>query len=346
VPVTYYRWVRRWLMFVCVLPAMGAGAQVTPPEPEPIASELAEGIALAKAGDFDGAVASFLAARATSPSADVECKLGLALTRLEQWGRAYYHLSLCVKHTYPTPKWAQLRKDEIADECRRQGYARVNLNPSEADATLSFASWDGEALQLRELWLAPGTYVVEAVKKGFVSSRQTIEVPSGATRTVAINLPLQPLPTPSETDIAGMVTAPPSINGGARRWWISTGVAGAVMISAAGVAVFSNGRASSAEDESARAGDSRSFFEDPANCIGLSFEACETSRVKQHSDAASSIPRYNLITAISIGTSVAALSAGSYFLYRALKEPESSERPAISLTVTEGHMAGSMSWSF
>jgi PEGA domain len=198
-----------------------AAQQAAPPRAEVVSRADAlykEGVRLYSEKKWTEAEAAFRSAWEINPTFDVAYNLGSAEYQLGQYRDATEHLSLAV-HNWPlltaTSGLRQTAQQRLDDSRARVGALTVKINVEHAEVLV-----DGKAVGrsplAREVFVDPGTHVVEATLAGYKPARTQVDAPKGSSQDVALALVPVPAPPPGgQTSDAGGPRKPVIITGAA-----------------------------------------------------------------------------------------------------------------------------------
>lgn len=240
---------------------------------------VAEGEALAKAGNFSAATEKWKAADKLQPRAKHACLIGLAYTRREYWPQAEVFFARCrqsASATDPVPTWLDAAEKQLEEKLAIAPVAAVKLSvdPPSAAAEIIVSSFaPDEAFGPRVVHLGIGSHTITVTAPGYAPTVQVVEVKNKADQFITIQLKKPgesptndpnrvPLPvdgngttgtgTTGTTGNGALVTPPPQAAKASPLPWVVVGAGGAMM--AAG-AIMQATWFKSARDQLVRASD-------------------------------------------------------------------------------------------
>lgn len=219
---------------------------------------VAEGEALAKAGNFSAATEKWKAADKVQPRAKHACLIGLAYTRREYWPQAEVFFARCrqsASATDPVPTWLDAAEKQLEEKLAIAPVAAVKLSvdPPSAAASIIVSSFaPDESFGPRVVHLGIGSHTVTVTAPGYAPTVQVVEVKNKADQFITIQLKKPgesptndpnrvPLPLDGNgttgtgtTDGTGtgngaLVTAPPQVAKASPVPWVVVGAGGGVM---------------------------------------------------------------------------------------------------------------------
>lgn len=231
------------------------------------AALVAEGEALARAGEYSRAIARFKEAERQEPHAANACRIGLAYLRRELWPQAELFLDQCRRRssaTDPVPDWIADAEAQLAAKLGEVDVAAIDIrvSPPEAAAEISVSSFaPDERFAPRTIHLPPGSYVLTVSAAGYRDGQATVTVSDRTAQSVAVELekvpvagavPVRPSPAPAvEVDDEGPRSG--------HSTWVLVGAAG---LAAAGGVFHVLAARERAELEQARDDDDPMHYDD------------------------------------------------------------------------------------
>jgi hypothetical protein len=152
------------------------------------------GEALAKQGEFTGAIEVFKEADAKRPRAAHACLIGLVYTRRELWPQAELFFARCRARATPEdplPTWMGNAQQQLAAKLAADGAAAVTIAiaPATAPARITVSSFaPDESFEPSTIHLAPGRHVLRVTADGYLAASREIVVESSTPQTVSIEL--------------------------------------------------------------------------------------------------------------------------------------------------------------
>jgi hypothetical protein len=218
----------------CAIGALSTNAVAQAPAEDPeVARLVADGEALAKAGNFSAAIEMWKDADRRAPRARHACLIGLAYTRREAWPQAEIFLASCRQRATaddPVPAWLDTVEGELATKLAQSPVAAVTLAAS-APATFKVSSFaPDETVGPRVIHLALGQHTITASADGFKPSAVTVDIDSREPRTITIELePLVSVPDPERLPPPPPPPPPPRTRR-SKLPWIVMGAGGALAL--------------------------------------------------------------------------------------------------------------------
>src|SRR6266542_2039189 len=148
-------------------------------------------------GKYDKALASFLAAKQLAPTPRTDAQIAIAEQALEHFTDAEIHLQevLDAKDDPWVNKNRKSLEESLAAVRAQLGALRVIGTPAGADVRVDNVL-TGTVPMHRSLRLHLGSVRVHVNAPGFVGQSQRVEIVSGRTTTVDVNLPKMTAPPP------------------------------------------------------------------------------------------------------------------------------------------------------
>jgi hypothetical protein len=213
-----------------------------------------EGVRFYRDKKWAEAESAFRAAWALSPTFDVAYNLGNAEFRQGKYRDAAEHLSFALRVWPLLEATADLRpiaEKRLAEARTFVGALTVKVNVIQAEVVV-----DGTAVGTSplpgEVFVAPGTHVIQAKAAGYDGANQTVTIEKGATRTIELSLEATRLMAPpaATSKVRATQAAPtatvgtPAPSEGPSLVVIGVGIGVAVAATAGGIAsaVVSNAR--------------------------------------------------------------------------------------------------------
>lgn len=217
---------------------------------------VAEGEALAKAGNFSAATEKWKAADKVQPRAKHACLIGLAYTRREYWPQAEVFFARCrqsASATDPVPTWLDAAEKQLEEKLAIAPVAAVKLSvdPPSAAAEIIVSSFaPDEAFGPRVVHLGIGSHTITVTAPGYAPTVQVVEVKNKADQFITIQLKKPgesptndpnrvPLPvdgngttgtgTTGTIGNGALVTPPPQAAKASPLPWVVVGAGGGVM---------------------------------------------------------------------------------------------------------------------
>ncbi len=155
---------------------------------------VAEGEALAKAGNFSAATEKWKTADKALPRAKHACLIGLAYTRREYWPQAEVFFARCRKNASvsdPVPTWLDAAEKQLEEKLAIAPVAAIKLSvdPPEAAAQFIVSSFaPDEAFGPRVIHLGLGSHTVTVTAPGYARTTVTVEVKNKADQFITVSL--------------------------------------------------------------------------------------------------------------------------------------------------------------
>ena len=155
---------------------------------------VAEGEALAKAGNFSAATEKWKSADTLSPRAKHACLIGLAYTRREYWPQAEVFFARCRQNASasdPVPTWLDAAEKQLEEKLAIAPVAAIKLSvdPPAAAARFIVSSFaPDEAFGPRVIHLGLGSHTVTVTAPGYASTTVTVEVKNKADQFITVVL--------------------------------------------------------------------------------------------------------------------------------------------------------------
>ncbi len=184
---------------------------------------VAQGEALAKAGNFSAATEKWKSADTLAPRAKHACLIGLAYTRREYWPQAEVFFERCRQKATasdPVPSWLDAAEKQLEEKLAIAPVAAIKLSvdPPSAAAQFIVSSFaPDEAFGPRVIHLGLGSHTVTVTAPGYASTTVTVEVKNKADQFITVvlkkpgesptNDPNQvPLPIGTQRNDTGSIT--------------------------------------------------------------------------------------------------------------------------------------------
>lgn len=169
-------------------------AQPAPGDKGDAKALMASGLKLYAAKDYLGALSVFETAYARFPSGKILLNIGTTLLKLDRKAEAAnaYQGYLDAPDADPAKKLAVTKV--VAGLDIEVGVVEITVTPADAEVQLDKGEWTAAAKVARTR-VTPGIFAVHARKTGFSASEQTATVAAGGTRSVALTLSAEVVPT-------------------------------------------------------------------------------------------------------------------------------------------------------
>ncbi len=155
---------------------------------------MASGLKLFAAKDYLGALSVFETAYARFPSGKILLNIGTTLLKLDRKADAANAYQGYVDSRDADPmKKAEVTK-VVAGLDIEVGVVEISVTPADAEIQIDKGEWTAAA-KLARTRVTPGIFTVHARKSGFSASEQTATVAAGGTRSVALTLSPEVVPT-------------------------------------------------------------------------------------------------------------------------------------------------------
>lgn len=155
---------------------------------------VAEGEALAKAGNFSAATEKWKSADKALPRAKHACLIGLAYTRREYWPQAEVFFARCRQNASasdPVPTWLDAAEKQLEEKLAIAPVAAIKLSvdPPAAAAQFIVSSFaPDEAFGPRVIHLGFGSHTVTVTAPGYASTSVTVDVKNKADQFISVSL--------------------------------------------------------------------------------------------------------------------------------------------------------------
>lgn len=158
------------------------------------------GEALARTGDFLGAVPLFKEALALDPRPEYQCNIGVAYYKAQDLPRAQLFLSLCLaRGSHLEAEFLGSVREvlvTIEDTLRAGDFAPVEVSVTPAGAEVVVAAWaeDEEVVGSRTLWLPLGEHQLTVSALGYLTRVEAVSLTAKGTRVpVTVRLDKEPV---------------------------------------------------------------------------------------------------------------------------------------------------------
>lgn len=147
------------------------------------------GVRAGDAKDWATALAIFQGLWNQEKSHDVAVSLGQAELQLKFYRQAAEHLAFGVRNAPPNEEPSRVKRAQHMFELARKevGTIELHVNPAKAEVLVDGTLAATDPLP-SELFIDPGSHVVEAQSSGYKTARQTIEAVAGQRNDVELNL--------------------------------------------------------------------------------------------------------------------------------------------------------------
>ena len=155
---------------------------------------VAEGEALAKAGNFSAATEKWKSADKVVPRAKHACLIGLAYTRREYWPQAEVFFARCRQNASasdPVPTWLDAAEKQLEEKLAIAPVAAIKLSvdPPAAAAQFIVSSFaPDEAFGPRVIHLGFGSHTVTVTAPGYARTTVTVDVKNKADQFISVSL--------------------------------------------------------------------------------------------------------------------------------------------------------------
>ena len=155
---------------------------------------VAQGEALAKAGNFSAAIEKWKTADKFTPRAKHACLIGLAYTRREYWPQAEVFFARCRQTASASdslPTWLDAAEKQLAEKLAIAPVAAVKLSvdpPSAAAQCIVSSFAPDEAFGPRVVHLGFGFHSVTVTAPGYISTTVTVDVQNKADQFITVSL--------------------------------------------------------------------------------------------------------------------------------------------------------------
>ncbi len=249
-----------WTSIVAVsLLAPVAGAQQAAPRPAAEESDaltdkarqlFEEGVKSAKAGKWDAAHASFLAAWGLKAHYQIASNLGVACLKVGKPRDAAEYLTRYLREAPAEKVQERQRAEEALAEARAKvTTVTVQVAPEGAEVTID-GTTVGQAPLVDPVFLDPGKHAIGAKLDGYEPAERSIDATAGGTETVTFQLEREQAPRVVVRPLPGTEATPSRGGSGGRTAVLVGGGIATGVGAAAGVlfTVLANSKAREAED--------------------------------------------------------------------------------------------------